>query len=516
MRTSGSGAVEPGIEVETKQGRARGLRRDGVSVFRGLPYAAPPVGALRFRPPAPPEPWSGVRDAISSGPAAPQVPSMLAAMLGTGSDEQAEDCLSLDVFTPGPDAGRRPVLVWLHGGGFTGGAGSQSIYDGSRMVRRGDVVLVNVTYRLGILGWLPLRAFAAEEGGVAGNFGLLDQIAALRWVRDNAAAFGGDPDNVTVFGESAGAMSVGALLGCPDARGLFRGAILQSGAADNAHDPDTADVVARAVTDALGLADDDVAGLRARSVDAILAAQQKVLEMRIPEVRQLAFQPSVDGRVLPRRPLESIASGNAAGVRVIAGTNLDEYKLWGLTDKRVSELDEERLLRRCRVLIPGEHPQHGSHAEHVVDAYRRAREGRASTEPRELWFAIESDRLFRIPAQRLLEAQAPHAPAVHAYLFTWESPALGGMLGSCHALDVPFVFDAVEGDPVRRFVGEGPEVTELAGVMQQAWLGFARGAAPADWPIYETTRRETWVLGRERRVESAPLEAERVAWDGVA
>jgi para-nitrobenzyl esterase len=515
VQTSGSGAVEPGVEVETRQGRLRGLRRQGVSVFRGIPYAAAPLGPLRFRPPAEPEAWPGVRDATRSGPAAPQIPSMLAAMLGTGADDQAEDCLTLDVFTPAADSGRRPVLVWLHGGGFTGGAGSQSIYDGSSLVGRGDVVLVNVTYRLGILGWLPLRAFAGEEGGVAGNFGLLDQVAALRWVRDNAAAFGGDPQNVTIFGESAGAMSVGALLGCPEARGLFRGAILQSGAAHNAHDPDTAAVVARAVTGALGLADDDVNGLRAAPVEAILAAQQKVLEMRIPEVRQLAFQPSVDGGVLPSPPLESIAAGNAAGVRVIAGTNLDEYKLWGLTDKRASELDEERLLRRCRVLIPGEHPQHGPHAERVVEGYRRAREGRASTEPRELWFAIESDRLFRIPALRLLEAQAPHAPAVHAYLFTWASPALGGMLGACHALDVPFVFGNVEGDPVRRFVGEGPEVTELAEAMQEAWLCFARGAAPADWPVYEHARRETWLLGGERRVESAPLEAERRVWEGV-
>ncbi len=495
-------------EVETRSGRLRGAIRDGVHVFRGIPYAAPPTGALRFRPPAPVESWSGVRDATRPGPAAPQIPSPLSRIMGAGTETWDEDCLRLEVYTPGADDARRPVMVWLHGGGFTSGAGSQEIYDGSRIARRGDVVVVSVTYRLGILGWLPLEAFAAEEGGSAGNFGLQDQIAALEWVSANAAAFGGDPGNVTLFGESAGAMSVGVLLGCPAARGLFHAAILQSGAAHNVHDDDAAEQISAAVLEGLGLTRSETRALRDAPVERLLDVQKSILETPMPDLRQLKFQPYADGRVLPEAPLRAIRRGSAAGVRVIAGTNLDEYKLWSLTDRKLNELDEERLRRRCNHLIPG-------HGDRIVDAYRSARKGREDTSPRELWFAIEGDRLFRVPCIELLEAQAPHAADVHAYLFTWASPAFGGILGSCHALDVPFVFGGVDREPMARFVGEGETVRALSELMQDAWIAFARGGAPEGWPAYDTTDRHTWVLGEEPHLRSAPFDAERRAWQGV-
>ena len=493
--------------VETRDGKLRGAR-DGLAVFRGIPYAAPPVGPLRLRPPRPARPWPGVRDALRPGPSAPQVPGPLSTLLGTGADARSEDCLYLDVWTPGLDDARRPVLVWLHGGGFTNGAGSQPVYDGGLLARRGDALVVTPNYRLGVLGWLALPALAEEEGGAAGNFGLLDQIAALQWVRDNARAFGGDPENVTLFGESAGAMSVGTLLGCPRARGLFRRAILQSGAAHNAHTAEGAELVARALLDELGLGPRDAAALRALPVQAILAVQQRVLERPIPGARGLRFQPVVDGDVLPRSPLAAIEAGSAEGVAVLAGSNLDEYKLWRLTDPKAGSLDEAALLRRCQRNVPG-------HAERAVRVYRQAREGRHPTEPPELWFAIESDRIFRYPAMRLLEAQAPHAPATRAYLFTWASPALGGALGSCHALDVPFVFGRLEHEAIRGFVGTDDDARALAREMQDAWLAFARGEAPRDWPAYEPGTRATRILGRSRSVASAPFEAERAFWEGI-
>lgn len=519
MRVEVKGAPAAGAVVETRAGRVRGAREDGVFAFRGIPYAAPPVGPLRFRPPRPPEPWAGVRDALRSGATAPQIPSALQRMLGQGGEPQSEDCLALDVFTPGLDAARRPVLVWLHGGGFTGGAGSQAVYHGGALASRGDAVVISPNYRLGILGWLALPALAEEDGGVAGNFGLLDQIAALEWVRDNAAAFGGDPENVTLFGESAGAMSVGTLLGCPRARGLFRRAILQSGAAHNVHAPEAAAVVTRAVLDALGLGARDVRALREAPLDAILAAQKRALEAALPPPLAhgglLRFQPVVDGDVLPRPPLEAIAAGSATGVSVLAGTNADEYKLWGLTDPKAAALDEPALVRRCLRNIPGEHPDEGPHGARAVRAYRDARAGRRPTEPPELWFAIESDRIFRIPTSRLLDAQAPHAPAAHAYLFTWTSPALGGRLGSCHALEIPFVFGRVTHPVIRGFVGDDPAAEPLAAAMQDAWLAFARGDAPPDWPVYDPVRRATRIFGRECGVEEAPREPERAFWEGI-
>jgi len=250
------------MRVETQSGWVRGTRRGGVLAFRGIPYAAPPLGRLRLRPPEPPAPWAGVRDARASGAGAPQPVSTLGGMFSriAGPAATSEDCLTLDVATPAADGARRPVLVWIHGGAFVMGAGSALVYGGAGLARRGDVVVVTLNYRLGALGWLALGD-VAPGAGFAANLGLRDQLAALEWVQRNIAAFGGDPDNVTVFGESAGAMSVGALLGAPRARGLFARAIAQSGAADHCSSRDEAARVARAFLRALGLAPDEAAKL---------------------------------------------------------------------------------------------------------------------------------------------------------------------------------------------------------------------------------------------------------------
>jgi len=517
-RQAGKGMHGDGEPIlETRYGALRGRRQDGLAVFRGVPYAAPPVGPLRLRPPRPPKPWEGLRDALEPGPAAPQLPGGVAAALGASLGGGAEDCLRLDIWTPGPGGSRRPILVWLHGGGFATGAGSLPLYDGSTLAREGDAVVVTVGYRLGILGWLALPELAEPAGsgvaradgedeadaGAAGNFGLLDQIAALRWVREHAHALGGDPENVTVFGESAGAMSVGVLLGCPRARGLFRRAILQSGAAHNVYTPEEAAPVTRAVLDALGVGPRSLERLRTLPLEAVLAAQRRVLEAPLPEVRQLRFQPVIDGEILPRHPLEAVAAGSAAGVEVMAGTNLDEYRLWSLTDRRAEQLDEAALLRRCRRNIPGEHPVEGPHAERAVRTYREARRPHLSTEPPDLWYAIESDRIFRYPAMRLLDLQRAHAPGVRAYLFTWSSPALGGRLGSCHALELPFVFGQIGLPALRRFVGEDPGAEALSARMRAAWLAFTRGEAPEGWPAYgERDRSAGWNALPER--PSAP------------
>jgi para-nitrobenzyl esterase len=407
-------------------------------------------------------------------------------------------------------------MVWLHGGAFTTGSGSQPIYQGACLARRGDAVVVTVNYRLGALGYLHLPALDGE--GPSANFGLLDQIAALAWVRENIAAFGGDPGCVTVFGESAGAMSVGTLLGTPRARGLFARAILQSGAASNVYEPEDAIRVSETFMKELGLAPDDVDGLRAAPLEAVLAAQERAVSQLLGVIPTLPFQPVVDGDVLPEPPLAAIADGLSRDVSVLIGTNLEEQKLYSPTDPKSLTLDQEGLLRRCRRAMPQAGPHGLPRGEQAIHHYRAAREGRHDVSPRELWFAIETDRWFRVPATRLAELQAAHQPDTFAYLFTWKSPALGGMLGSCHALEIPFVFGCVGERMVQRFTGDHPAVAVISQRMQDAWLAFARHGDPShpelgDWPRYDTARRATMLFGEECRVEHAPFEAERAFWD---
>jgi para-nitrobenzyl esterase len=504
--------MEP--RTETALGRIEGSRERDVLAFRGIPYARPPLGALRLSAPQPALPWTGVREAKRFGPAAPQNPGRLAALLGAPDETFAEDCLYLNVWTPAADGARRPVMVWLHGGGFTTGSGSQPIYDGAALARRGDVVVVTVNYRLGALGFLALPERERSDA----NVGLLDQIAALAWVRENIAAFGGDPAQVTLFGESAGAMSAGALLGTPRAQGLFTRAILQSGAAANVYDAENGLRIAETFMKELGLAANDLAGLREKPLDAVLAAQERAAAQLIGRVSPLPFQPVVDGDVLPRPPFEAIAQGLSRDVTLLIGTNLEEQKLYSPTDPKAQQLDAEGLLRRCRRTLPATGPDGRTRGELAIERYRAAREGRADVSPRELWYAIETDRWFRVPATRLAAAQASHQPATYAYLFTWKSPALGGMLGSCHALEIPFVFGCVGERLVQRFTGDHPAVAEISRRMQDAWLAFARTGDPSheglgSWPRYETSRRATMLLGEECRVEHAPFESERSFWD---
>lgn len=491
--------------VQTTYGAVEGAQEQGHQSFKGIPFAAPPVGELRFRPPQPPGPWSGTRDARRFGLSAPQPPASLP---GMESGPQGEDCLYLNVYTPAADGARRPVMVWIHGGGFTGGSGSQALYDGGPLAVRGDVVVVTINYRLGALGYVDIRAIGGE--GTA-NAGQLDQIAALEWVRDNVAALGGDPEDVTVFGESAGGMAVATLLAMPEARGLFRRAIPQSGAAHHTRTSAQAVRAAELLLEELGDGA-DVRRLREAPPEQIVAAQARVSA----RLRRggLGFAPVIDGATLPIHPLEAVRAGAARDIALLVGTNRDESKLFRMgvaSDK----IDEQQLLRRVRGVLADE-----SRAEHVVSGYREARSGRASTEPVELFDAIESDRTFRIPAIRLAEAQRPHQPNTWSYLFCWESPARRGALGACHALELPFMFGTLDAPTMDRFAGKGPDAQRLSTRMMDAWLAFARSGDPNGgdlprWDPYDAKRRATLVFDRECALEDAPLDAERRAWEGL-
>jgi len=499
------------LRVETREGRLEGVLEPGVRVFRGIPFARPPVGERRFRAPEPPEPWAGVRDASRFGHSAPQSKLQIDFLPGLDVGAWSEDCLYLNVFAPASAGERRPVLVWIHGGAFTIGSGSQALYDVRPLVRRGDAVLVTINYRLGALGFLHLASLAGEEFAGAANAGLLDQVAALRWVQGNIAAFGGDPGSVTIFGESAGGMSVGSLLGMPAARGLFQKAIAQSGAAHSANDGAAGERVARMLCEELELAPGDGAGLRRAPVEAILAAQARCAQ-RVEVDGLLAFRPVVDGRSLPEPPIDAVRGGLSREVAVIAGYTRDEWKLFSFMDPQSRKLDESGLRARCEKRAPGR-------GDAIVDAYRAALGPGAK--PFELFCEIERDRIFGIPAVRLAEAQASLGRRAWLYLFTWEAALLGGQLGACHGVDVPFVMGSIGTPAGDRFAGSGPEAAALQDRVMDAWLGFARSGEPgyADlpgWAPYDAQRRSAMALGRRCQPIRVPDDAALLRiWDGV-
>jgi para-nitrobenzyl esterase len=485
-------------------------------VFSGIPYAAAPVGNLRWRPPHPAERWDGIRDASTFGPIAPQsaaVPGITSPSDPEASEPQSEDCLSLNVWTPAiPDAPSapgegKPVLVWIHGGGFTSGSGSVFLYRGGSLARNGDAVVVTINYRLGALGFLGHRSFRQNDGFV-GNWGLQDQVAALRWVRRNIAAFGGDPDNVTIFGESAGGFSVSALLGVPDARGLFRRAVVQSGGVQ-VHSVDEAERAAERLVQLLGVAGCDRESLQDVPATELVAATEELGRRRPdPGMIPLPFLPVVDGAFLPDDPLAAVANGSSRGVDLLIGTNRDELTLFGLGNPALMALDEEGVHRWVANALPG------VPTDDVIDAYRTARRARGEgVQPTDIWVAVGTDVVFRWPSMQLASAHAARGSRAYLYLFDWESPAFGGMLGSSHALELPFVFGAVHVPVVQIFSGSGREVEVLSRQMQDAWLAFARGGDPAHpgigaWPRWDSQERTTMIFGARTGAASAPRNAE--------
>jgi para-nitrobenzyl esterase len=491
----------------TQQGEVEGREKDGAVLFAGIPYAAPPLGARRFRAPEPHEGWKGVRSAQRFGPAAPQLPGE--GLIAQRELRWDEDCLTLNVCTPGLDDARRPVLVWIHGGGFQSGQGGIPWYSGTSFARRGGVVTVSINYRLGALGFAHLAELGGEACASSGLNGILDQLAALRWVRDNIAAFGGDPERVTVAGESAGGMSVGVLLGCPGSRGLFRGAVAQSGAAQHVLDEPKAREVAARFAEALRA--ESLEALRARSVDEILAAQRSVAVSYLAESRGdptglggMPFRPVVDGRALPEPPLDAVRAGNAADVSLLVGTNADETTLWGHGDA-----DEARARR-----IFARHLRDGDAA---YAAYAAARPGAT---PGALVVALTTDHIFRIPAVRLAEAQHAAGGRVWKYLFSWKSRAFGGRLGATHALEIPFAFGNLDKPGVDAFLGPGDPPSALAERMHAAWIAFVREGDPScdalpEWPGYEPARRAVMEFGEPTRLLGDPGAAERTLFEGV-
>lgn len=499
-------------QAETRCGKLQGSVEDGIYSFKGIPYAAPPVGERRWMPPEDPTPWTGTRDASAYGFWAHQNKSDMDAVMGAETGEKSEDCLFLNVWTPGLDNARRPVMVWIHGGGFTIGAGSQGVYEGRSLAQLGDVVVVTINYRLGTLGFVNLAEATGGAIPATGNEGLLDQVKALEWVRDNIAEFGGDPGNVTIFGESAGGMSTGSLLALPAARGLFHKAIPQSGACHTAAPRETGILVGEAL---LKIAELDADGLRKADAATLMKAQRRIEGGRVEgyplsRIGGLPLRPVVDGTVLPVNPIDAVSDGIAANIPIMAGSTLDEWKLFGAMQPAIIELDEETMAKRLGFLVAE------TQVPTLVAAYKDglSQRGVEPTAP-EIFMAIQSDRIFRMPALRLLEEQAAHNDQVYCYLFDWQSPAARGALGACHAVELAFVFGTVTKPGSGKFYGSGPAAEALARTTMQAWANFAHTGNPG-WAAYDKKARATQILGENCRTENAPLETERAAWDGVA
>ena len=414
----------------------------------------------------------------------------------------SEDCLYLNIWSPGADQQMRPVMVYIHGGAFTLGSASDPWYDGTSFAAKHNIVVVSLNYRLGILGFVSLKDLAGAEAAYTANCGLLDQIAALQWVRENIAAFGGDPDQVTVMGESAGAMSIGTLLGMPAAKGLFQHAILQSGAAGNPTTRPQATKVAQALLAKLGLQTSQLAALAEVPLETLLKIQPE-LGREFGGIR--AYSPIIDGETLPQHPSAMIAQGSAANVAILAGTNRDEWRLFAMMSGG-PKVDEEQLKQIF-----------GDEAKPALAMYTQAR---ADQSKDAAWIDIMSDLVFRMPAIRLAEGQVRQGAPVWMYRFDWESPAFGGVLGAAHAMDIPFVWNTLDTEIARRFTGNSPTRQALADRMHAAWAAFIRSGTPAiaslpAWPPYDLERRATMIFSDAPHVVDDPQGQVRALWEQV-
>jgi para-nitrobenzyl esterase len=488
--------------VATRNGPVRGYRDGGLHIFKGLRYGAPPIGPLRFRPPVRPKAWTEPADAVSLGTPALQAGLKPGEKTGgrsagdppaPGEPGTGEDCLFLNVWTPGLDAGARPVMVWLHGGGFANGSGGAAMYDGAALTRRGDVVTVTVNHRLNLFGYLHLGELGGDpQSGVAG---MLDIVLALEWVRDNIAAFGGDASNVTIFGESGGGWKVCLLQAMPSAAGLFHKAIVQSGPGLRAIPREVATKSAAQLLQALGIAAGDLSRLETLPAEAIQEAAASVTSDRLMG----AFVPCLDGVALPRDPFHPDAAPLSAAIPLMVGTNKDEATLFNLGAPGFGKWTEEDLAKRARAAV-------GDKADALVAALRVAY---PDYSPTHLICAVQTATNMWANSITLAERKSAQGGApVFMYQMTWETPVARGGLRCPHALEIPLVFDNVEA--ARSFVGRGEAPQQMAEQMAPAWLAFARtgdpnSAALPPWPPYDAATRGTMIFDLESRVENDPL-----------
>jgi para-nitrobenzyl esterase len=492
-RAGGPITKKPDVQnviAETSRGRVRGVSIDGIRTFKGIPYGAPTDGVNRFQEAKPAIPWKGIRDAIAYGPMCPQEipPKPSFAASWSVDPTMSEDCLVLNVWTPGlRDHHKRPVMVWLHGGGFSSGSGSNPVYDGTNLARKGDVVVVTLNHRLNVFGHLYLAKIGGSEYAEAGNIGILDLLAALRWVRVNISEFGGDPDNVTVFGQSGGGAKVSTLMAMPQTRGLFHRAIVQSGSHLDGLTVEEANANALIFLKAADVPPTDLSRLRKLSFEQLLAALRKVTR---GSGAHPVFSPVIDGKFLARAPWTPDGPACSAGVPMLIGTTKTETTaLIGAADPSLFTLDDGGLHQRLTAWIPP------GDVQRVVAGYRKISPGATASD---LFFAITSAR--RVRQQAWVQAErksAQNAAPIWLYELDWQTPVDDGKWRSPHSLDLAFVFDNVARS--ESMVGKGEDQRALAEQMSSTWLAFARTGNPnheliRNWPQYSSVTRPTMIL----------------------
>jgi para-nitrobenzyl esterase len=483
--------------VETSSGKLRGAHNGAVIAFKGIPYGAPPTGPSRFCPSRKADAWAGTRDALAFGPICPQDlralrpdPSTLFGQIfdaDPSADNVSEDCLVLNVWTPAADSAKRPVMVWLHGGGFAIGCGSTPAIDGTRLALRGDVVVVTLNHRLNVFGYLDLSGIGGTTFEQSGNAGMLDILLALEWVRDNVVAFGGDPGNVTIFGESGGGGKVLSLLSMPPARGLFHRAIVQSGPLLRVNTRERAEKTAHTLLGELGLTNDTLGQIENMShpqlVAAALATEARMRGPRILDGSMGCWQPVLDDTLLPHHPGDPASHGLFPDIPVMIGTTKDELAMHFGILPNFGSMTMEEAGQIC-ALVTG---------EPMGDVLAFYKSVQPDESPSYLMANVLSDLGAWYPTIGLAEGRAAKADApVYHYVLGWETPVMGGRFRSPHVLDIPLMFDNV--DMMPRFLGDGPEPQRVADQMSDTWIAFARAGRPDNaaiprWASYNSGRR---------------------------
>ena len=505
--------------VETVSGKVQGTVAEGILAFRTIPYAASTAGANRFLPPQPCPPWAGVRACTAFTGRAPQAglrpptrPELENFSGAADPSPETEDCLTVNIWTPGCDqVAKRPVMVWFHGGAFAYGNANSPRTHGHRLAVRNDVVVVTVNQRLNVFGHLDLSGVGGQAFRLSGNAGTLDMVAALEWVRDNIAAFGGDPGNVTIFGESGGGAKVSTLLAMPRAKGLFHRAIIQSGAAVRLRTKERALALTECVSRHLGVTG---AALQAVPVAQLLAAiepaQKAAGGSPSPLFDRYPFGPVVDGDVLPAQPFDPAASDVCADVPLIIGDMKSETANYLAVVDRVWDRSLTEAEMRQRV-----EPIAGQDTGRVVELYGQLYPGVNSAER---LIAITTASNFRIRSLVLAQRRAAlKRGSVWMYSFEWETPVLGGKLKAPHAMDVPFTFNTLD---LTNATGGRADAQVLADTMSSVWAAFARNGRPDHasipaWPVYDAATRATLVLDKVCRIENDPRSEERRLWQGI-